>query len=71
MTNVVSDVYIGNGVENANGILPLRQKCRCYGILRHSTAFYGILRHSTAFDGILRHPTARQRHFRVINGMSE
>jgi hypothetical protein len=63
----VSNVYIGNGVENVIDILPkaiygiLQQSTASYGILRHSTAFYGILRHlrhSTASYGILRHATA-------------
>jgi hypothetical protein len=41
----VSNVYIGNCVENVIDILPKA----IYGILQQSTASYGILRHSTAF----------------------
>jgi hypothetical protein len=67
MINVVSNVYIGNVVDNVIDILPtavygiLRHPTASYGILRHlrhSTASYGILRHSTALYGILRHSTA-------------
>jgi hypothetical protein len=70
MIYVVSNVYIGNGVENVIDILPraiygiysnLQHPTASYGILRQSTAFYGIygiLRHPTAFYGTLRHFTA-------------
>jgi hypothetical protein len=71
LIDVVSNVYIGNGVENVIDILPTS----IYGILQQSTASYGILRHITAFYGIygiLRQPTAfygSLRHFTALYGI--